>query len=238
MIPWLDGNAPFPPVERALDDPNGLLCAGGDLSPGRIIEAYRHGVFPWFSAGQPILWWTPDPRMVLFPDEIRISRSLRKTLRAGNYEIRLDTAFSAVIEACAHTPRDGQPGTWITPEMRSAYCTLHELGWAHSVETWVRGDGGDELAGGLYGIAIGRMFYGESMFSRRTDASKIATAHLARFLEARNFGMVDCQMYTEHLASLGAREIPRRDFMGRLQALTDSEQRPGKWLADAARSVW
>lgn len=238
MIPWLDGNVPFPPVERALDDPNGLLCAGGDLSPGRIIEAYRHGVFPWFSAGQPILWWTPDPRMVLFPDEIRISRSLRKTLRAGNYEIRLDTSFSAVIEACAHTPRDGQPGTWITPEMRSAYCTLHELGWAHSVETWVRGDGGDELAGGLYGIAIGRMFYGESMFSRRTDASKIATAHLARFLEARNFGMVDCQMYTEHLASLGAREIPRRDFMGRLQALTDSEQRPGKWLADAARSVW
>lgn len=238
MIPWLDGNAPFPPVEQALDDPNGLLCAGGDLSPRRILEAYRHGVFPWFSAGQPILWWTPDPRMVLFPDEIRISRSLRKTLRAGNYEIRLDTAFPAVIAACAHTPRDGQPGTWITPEMRAAYCTLHELGWAHSVETWVREDGGEELAGGLYGMAIGRMFYGESMFSRHTDASKIATAHLARFLETRNFGMVDCQMYTDHLASLGAREIPRRDFMDRLQMLAGGESQPGRWPADAARVDW
>ncbi|MDQ5903557.1 MAG: leucyl/phenylalanyl-tRNA---protein transferase, partial [Pseudomonadota bacterium] len=165
MIPWLVDDAPFPPVAQALRTPNGLLCAGGDLSPARILAAYRHGIFPWFSAGEPILWWSPDPRMVLFPAEFRISRSLRKTLRNGDYTVRLDSSFAAVIDACAHTPRPGQPGTWITPEMRRAYVELQELGWAHSVETWC----GGQLVGGLYGLAIGRMFYGESMFSLQTD---------------------------------------------------------------------
>ena len=238
MIPWLVADAPFPPPELALADPNGLLCAGGDLSPQRLLAAYRQGIFPWFSDGQPILWWSPDPRMVLFPAEFRISRSLGKTLRAGRYEVRLNSDFAAVIDACAHTWRPGQPGTWITPEMRRAYTRLHELGWAHSVETWVQGENGDELAGGLYGLAIGRMFYGESMFSRRTDASKIAAAHLARFLESRNFGMVDCQMYTDHLASLGAREIPRTEFAARLADLTADAGPPARWPVDGAAGDW
>lgn len=233
MIPWLVADAPFPPPEHALADPNGLLCAGGDLSPQRLLAAYRQGIFPWYSAGQPIFWWSPDPRMVLFPAEFRISRSLGKTLRAGRYELRLDSDFPAVIEACAHTWRPGQPGTWITPEMRRAYTRLFELGWAHSVETWVNG----ELAGGLYGLAIGRMFYGESMFARRTDASKIAAAHLARFLEGRGFGMIDCQMRTDHLASLGAREIPRGAFAARLAALI-ADAEPARWPIDGAAGGW
>jgi len=234
MIPWLDGDAPFPPLAQALAVPNGLLCAGGDLSPQRIVEAYRRGIFPWFSAGQPILWWSPDPRMVLFPAEFRISRSLRRSLRAARYEVRLDSAFPAVIRACAETPRTGQPGTWITPEMQRAYRQLFELGVAHSVETWVEG----RLVGGLYGMAIGRMFYGESMFAHATDASKIAAAHLARFLEGQGFGMIDCQMNTPHLASLGAREIPRRDFIVRLRELVVSETPPGRWPADGAAQTW
>ncbi len=238
MIPWLVADAPFPPLELALADPNGLLCAGGDLSPQRILDAYRHGIFPWFSDGQPILWWSPDPRMVLFPAEFKVSRSLRKTLRAGRYEIRLDSDFAAVIDACAHTWRPGQPGTWITPDMRRAYRQLHELGWAHSVETWVEGRNGHELVGGLYGLAIGRMFYGESMFSLRTDASKIAAAHLARFLESRDFGMVDCQMYTEHLASLGAREIPRGEFSARLADLIADAAPPERWPTAGAAVAW
>lgn len=237
MLPWLVADAPFPPLELALADPNGLLCAGGDLSPQRLLAAYRHGIFPWFSDGQPILWWSPDPRMVLFPDEFRISRSLRKTLRAGGYEVRLDNDFAAVIDACAHTWRPGQPGTWITAEMRGAYSRLFELGWAHSVEIWVAGDNGDELVGGLYGLAIGRMFYGESMFSRRRDASKVAAAHLARFLGERGFGMIDCQMRTEHLASLGAREIPRAEFAQRLTALVEGGA-PGRWPTDGAAFAW
>ncbi|HEX5801748.1 MAG TPA: leucyl/phenylalanyl-tRNA--protein transferase [Azospira sp.] len=240
MIPWLVADAPFPPLGSALADPNGLLCAGGDLSPERLLSAYRQGIFPWFSEGQPILWWSPDPRMVLFPGEFKVSRSLRRTLRAGHYEVRLDSDFAAVIEACAQTWRPGQPGTWITPEMRRAYTRLFELGWAHSVETWVEGENGDELAGGLYGLAVGRMFYGESMFSRRTDASKIAAAHLARFLESRDFGMVDCQMYTEHLASLGAREIPRDEFADRLAALiADADDAsPTRWPVGGAAFAW
>lgn len=205
---------PFPPVELALEHPNGLLAAGGDLSPERLLDAYRHGIFPWFNADDPILWWSPDPRMVLFPDECRISHSLRKTLRKGNYEIRTDSAFEAVMRACA-TPRDGQDGTWIQEEMIVAYCALHRMGYAHSVETWMEG----ELVGGLYGMALGRMFYGESMFSRRSDASKIAVAHLAGQLERWGFGMIDCQMSTPHLASLGAREIARGEFVTRLQEL-------------------
>ena len=234
MIPWLVDDAPFPPLDAALLEPNGLLCAGGDLSPGRILNAYRHGIFPWFSEGEPILWWSPDPRMVLFPGEFRISRSLARTLRAGNYEIRLDSAFAAVIRACADTPRRGQGGTWITPAMRRAYLHLFELGCAHSVETWVDG----QLVGGLYGLAIGHMFYGESMFAHRRDASKIAAAHLARFLERQGFGMIDCQMNTPHLASLGAREIARTDFAARMKRLTAAAAPPGRWPSDGASFDW
>ena len=198
----------------ALHQPNGLLAAGGDLLPERLLDAYRHGIFPWYSAGDPILWWSPDPRMVLFPDEFKVSNSLRKTLRRGNYEIRTDSAFERVMHACA-SPRDGQNGTWIQEEIIDAYVRLHQLGLAHSIETWMDG----ELAGGLYGVSLGRMFYGESMFSRRTDASKIALAHLVAQLKRWDFGMIDCQMNTPHLATMGAREIPRAEFVTLLQEL-------------------
>ena len=214
MIPWLTDITPFPPVEGALRMPNGLLAAGGELSPARLLDAYRLGIFPWFNVGEPILWWSPDPRMILIPGEFKISRSLRKTLHNSNYEVRFDTSFEQVMRACA-APREGQAGTWIHEDMIAAYCALHRMGYAHSVETWMDG----ELVGGLYGMALGRMFYGESMFSRRTDASKIALAHLARQLERWNFGMIDCQMHTPHLASLGARAIPRAEFIARLQEL-------------------
>ncbi|HET9470014.1 MAG TPA: leucyl/phenylalanyl-tRNA--protein transferase, partial [Usitatibacter sp.] len=203
MIPWLRGDEPFPPVSKALRSPNGLLCAGGDLSPARLVEAYRHGIFPWFSEGDPILWWSPDPRMVLFPEELRVSRSLRKTLARGVYETRVDTAFRPVIEACA-APRDAHGGTWIVPGMVDAYTRLHALGIAHSVESW----SGDVLVGGLYGLALGKVFFGESMFSRATDASKVALVRLAQRLRERQFRVIDCQQATAHLASLGAREIP------------------------------
>ena len=234
MIPWLDPHDEFPRLEEALRDPNGLLCAGADLSPPRILDAYRSGIFPWFSPGEPILWWSPDPRMVLVPDEMRVSRSLRRRLQQGNFEVRLDCAFPSVIRACASTPRPGQSGTWITREMRHAYLALHELGYAHSVETWVN----NELVGGLYGLAIGRMFYGESMFAHATDASKIAFAHLVRFLRAQGYGLIDCQMSTPHLASLGAREIPRADFIARLRTLTATPGLPGRWPIDAAGRPW
>ena len=233
MIPWLRRDTPFPPVESALRHPGGLLAAGADLSPQRLIDAYRRGIFPWFSAGEPILWWSPDPRMVLFPGELKISRSLAKRLRRREFEARLDTAFAEVMRACA-APRQGADGTWITPQMQQAYLRLHELGWAHSVETWVEG----ELVGGLYGIAIGRAFYGESMFARTSDASKVALAHLARHLESRGFGVIDCQMSTAHLASLGAREIPRREFVAALRELTRSGDAPGRWPADAASRLF
>ena len=233
MIPWLEGDAPFPPVESALRRPNGLLCAGGDLSPERLLEAYRHGIFPWFSEGEPILWWSPDPRMVLFPAEVKLSRSLAKTLRRGQYEVRLDTAFPAVIHECS-LPRPGQDGTWITAQMQQAYVRLHELGHAHSVEAWI----GGELAGGLYGMAIGRAFYGESMFSRVSDASKIALAHLARYLERQGFAVIDCQMKTAHLASLGAREIRRSELLRGLGTWTSAGPAPGKWPQDGARDLF
>lgn len=219
MIPLLRQDVTFPPVNQALHSPNGLLAAGGDLSSVRLLEAYRHGIFPWFSEGEPILWWSPDPRMVLFPNEFNISRSLRKTLRNGRHEVRIDNAFEQVMRACA-APREGQSGTWIHEEMIAAYCELHRMGYAHSVETWLDG----KLVGGLYGMALGRMFYGESMFSRRTDASKIALAHLAAQLARWNFGMIDCQMNTPHLVSLGAREIPRNEFIARLQDLINYTQ--------------
>lgn len=229
MIPWLAADDPFPPVSKALDEPNGLLAAGADLSPARLLDAYRHGIFPWFSPGEPILWWSPDPRMVLFPDELKISRSLAKTLRNADYQVKLDSAFGAVIHACAATPRPGQRGTWITPAMQTAYRRLHELGHAHSVETWRDGT----LIGGLYGVALGRAFFGESMFSHARDASKIALAHLCRYLQAHNFGIIDCQMETAHLHSLGARPIPRDDFVARLTALVDGGEPPGRWPCDA-----
>ena len=227
MIRWLHPDEPFPPVTAALADPNGLLAAGGELSSTRLIDAYRHGIFPWFNPGQPILWWSPDPRMVLFPPQIRVSRSLVKVLRNRDYEVRADTDFRAVMRACAE-PRPEQDGTWISDEMIAAYFALHEQGFAHSVETWIDG----ELAGGLYGVALGRMFYGESMFTRAADASKIALVHLARQLERWQFGMIDCQMHTAHLASLGACEIPRADFMRKLQELVNYASVTGHWKLD------
>lgn len=234
MIPFLGPFDPFPPVESVRADLGGLLAIGADLSPERLLDAYRQGIFPWGTLEGFPLWYNPDPRMVLFPDEIRISRSLRRTLRHGTFEIRLDTAFDAVIQACAETPRPGQDGTWISPDMQAAYLRLHELGWAHSVETYAEGD----LVGGLYGLAIGKMFYGESMFSRRTDASKVAFAHLVRFLANNEFGMIDCQMRTKHLASLGAREIPRRTFGKRLAELVALPHEPGRWPAGGADFEW
>ncbi|MBI5919201.1 MAG: leucyl/phenylalanyl-tRNA--protein transferase [Nitrosomonadales bacterium] len=229
MIPLLGRDSRFPPVERALAHPNGLLAAGGDLSPARLLEAYRHGIFPWFSEGEPILWWSPDPRMVLIPDEFNCSHSLRKTLRRGTFEVRTDTAFEAVMHACA-APRAGQNGTWIHEEMVAAYCELHRMGYAHSVESWHNG----ELVGGLYGMALGRMFYGESMFSRKTDASKTALAHLAAQLHHWGFGLIDCQMNTAHLASLGAKEIPRAEFLARVRTLVEQPPLTGPWRLDSS----
>jgi len=254
MIPWLTDDTPFPPVERALSSPAGLLAAGSGLSTPRLLEAYRHGIFPWFNPGEPILWWSPDPRMVLIPGEFKISRSLAKVLHNASHEVRTDTAFERVVRACAaprarpepsrrghhgggDTARDSAAsesrrpaalpapegsaspcqggGTWISEDMIAAYCALHQLGYAHSVEIWMN----SKLVGGLYGVAIGRMFYGESMFSHVSNASKIALAHLSRQLERWQFGMIDCQMNTPHLASLGAREIPRSEFIAQLQEL-------------------
>ena len=227
MIPWLDPESPFPPLETALARPNGLLAVGGDLSPSRLIDAYRRGIFPWFNEGEPILWWSPDPRMVLFPQELKISRSLRKTLKRGNYEIRADSAFKQVMEACA-APRGDQAGTWIHAEMIAAYEKLHEMGMAHSMETWIEG----ELVGGLYGVGQGKMFFGESMFFRVSDASKIAFVHLVTQLQRWGFEMIDCQMKTEHLASLGAREISRKEFRQKLKELVHYPERGKKWCLD------
>lgn len=227
MIPWLAPNAPFPNVNSALAEPNGLLCAGLDLSPERVLDAYRQGIFPWFNPGEPVLWWSPDPRMVLAPAELKVSHSLRRRMKRGDYEIRVDTCFGQVMQACAE-PRQGQPGTWIGLAMLDTYLRLHDMGYAHSVETWMDG----ELAGGLYGIAIGRMFYGESMFSRQTDASKLALAHLCRQLDAWGFGLIDCQMETAHLASMGARPIPRKRFIQELQGLVKLQPVPLPWRFD------
>ncbi|HEX2830677.1 MAG TPA: leucyl/phenylalanyl-tRNA--protein transferase [Burkholderiales bacterium] len=227
MIPWLAPDQPFPPVQRALREPNGLLAAGGDLSLHRLLDAYRRGIFPWYSEGEPVLWWSPDPRMVLVPAEISISRSLRKRIRGGTFEIRADTCFTKVMRACAE-PRDGQSGTWITEDIVSAYSALHAAGLAHSIEAWHEG----ELVGGLYGVAIGRMFYGESMFTRATDASKVSLAHLARQLARWRFGMIDCQMQTAHLESMGARTISRRDFLAALSELINYPTPTGPWRLD------
>lgn len=219
----------FPNPSAALSDPDGLLAVGGDLSPARLLYAYRHGIFPWYHAEQPILWWSPDPRTVLFPAEMHISRSLQKRLRRGGFDVRFDTAFDAVMRACAGT-RTGQPegGTWISPTMQSAYGELHRLGHAHSVEVWMDG----ALTGGLYGVAIGHAFFGESMFSRITDGSKLALACLARQLEAWEFGLIDCQVYSPHLASLGAVELPRTDFLEMLAMHCTEPAHVGPWRFD------
>ncbi|WP_269531059.1 leucyl/phenylalanyl-tRNA--protein transferase [Chitinimonas sp. BJYL2] len=225
MIPWL-GSAPvFPPVESALAQPNGLLAAGGDLSPQRLLAAYAQGIFPWYAEGEPILWWSPDPRMVLYPARLHIPRSLAKVLRNRHYEIRFDTAFAAVMEGCASSPRPGQDGTWIVPEVITAYCRLHEAGYAHSAECWMDG----ELVGGLYGVALGKMFYGESMFARRSDASKLAFVHLVQWLQAQGFGLIDCQMRTDHLDRFGGEQISRAVFLDSLRSLSRETGQTGRW---------
>lgn len=222
MIPWLDAHTPFPDVSQALTiDAPGLLAAGADLSPQRLLLAYQNGIFPWFSEGQPILWWSTDPRMVLYTSDFKVSDSLRKTLRrversrtsGGHWQVRFDSAFEAVMRACAAPRRDG-PGTWISEEIIDGYTSLHAMGYAHSSEVWLDG----ELVGGAYGVCIGRMFYGESMFARVSDASKVALAYLVAFLRAQGVQMVDCQQETGHLASLGAAPIPRSVFLKHLRA--------------------
>ncbi len=227
---WLDprdGHHAFPEPRFALTEPNGLLAIGGDLAPARLLSAYRHGIFPWYTEDQPILWWTPDPRAVLLPGGLKVSRSLRKSLRKGLYRVTFDQAFNQVIRACGE-PRDSQPGTWITPAMVDAYSHLHEMGYAHSVETWAD----DELVGGLYGVAVGKVFYGESMFSRRTDASKVAFVHLVRQLEAWDFALIDCQVASNHLSSLGAVDIARARFMALLATHCERPGRPGLWTLE------
>ena len=233
MIAWLSEAPEFPAVSQALAEPNGLLAAGGALTPEWLLAAYRKGIFPWFCPGEPILWWSPDPRLALVPSEMHVSHSLRRTLRKGRFEVRFDTAFAKVIAACAE-PREPGGGTWITSEMQRAYVRMHELGYAHSVESW----DGDQLVGGLYGIALGRVFYGESMFSRRSDASKVALAHLARYLDLLGFAVIDCQMTTSHLLSLGAREIARSEFASGVAVWTREGVAPGRWPVSDGRIVF
>jgi len=228
---WLDPDDPelwFPNVELALQEPDGLLAVGGDLSEDRLLLAYCSGIFPWYGPGQPILWWSPDPRLVLFPNRLRISRSLAKTIRKAVFTLTLDQAFEAVISACAE-PRAGQAGTWITPAMMNAYRELHAAGYAHSLECWQDG----RLAGGLYGVAIGRIFFGESMFVRSTDASKVAFVGLVRQLSRWGFTLIDCQVHTTHLASLGAEAIPRREFIRTLEHACLQPPSNRAWQLDA-----
>jgi leucyl/phenylalanyl-tRNA---protein transferase len=232
MIPFLDAEDPFPPVGEAMRDPNGLLAAGADLSPARLLDAYSRGIFPWFGEDDPLLWWSPDPRMVLYVDELHVSRSLRKTTRSGRFTITLDKAFSAVMRGCAD-PRDGQEGTWITTEMRAAYARLAALGYAHSAEAWANG----ELVGGLYGVAIGRMFYGESMFARQSDASKVAFVTLVGQLRRWGFRLIDCQMSTAYLTSFGAREIPRREFLDEVSRAVCEPAIPAPWTLDPLSTI-
>ena len=223
-IPWLAERDPFPPVETALRDPDGLLAAGDDLSPERLVEAYTRGIFPWFGGDDPVLWWSPDPRMVLWLPDLHQSRSLRRAIRSARYVVTLDAAFPRVVAGCAE-PRDGEGGTWITAGMAEAYNRLAALGYAHSVEVWSEGT----VVGGLYGVALGRMFYAESMFSRRRDASKVALVYLVRQLEHWGFELIDCQMSTPHLASLGAREIPRTEFLQAVDRLIRLPAVPSPW---------
>jgi len=224
-IPWLQTDDDFPPVQQALLKPNGLLAAGADLSPQRLLQAYRRGIFPWFSPGEPILWWSPDPRMVLFPAELHLGRSLRKDIRKNRFRLSLDEAFSQVVQHCANINRPGQQGTWISTAMFEAYQQLHNLGYAHSAEAWL----GEQLVGGLYGVSIGRVFYGESMFALCPNASKIAFARLIPWLKKQGVGLVDCQVSTEHLGRFGARTISRAQFSMRLQQLTSLSSPPSPW---------
>jgi leucyl/phenylalanyl-tRNA--protein transferase len=231
-IRWLAAGTDFdsfPPADTALDEPNGLLAAGGDLSPERLLIAYRRGIFPWYERGQPILWWSPNPRAVLLPGNVRVSRSLRRTIKRGTYRVTVDTAFERVIRGCAG-PRSYGTATWITKEMAAAYTKLHRLGWAHSFEAWR----GDELAGGLYGVAIGRVFFGESMFSRATDASKAAFVSAVRYLEAGSFELIDCQVASAHMRSLGATDMPRQEFLAQLDALCGARRPGASWACDHA----
>jgi leucyl/phenylalanyl-tRNA--protein transferase len=234
MIPWLTSDQPFPPVSSALESPNGLLAASAELTAERLLAAYPDGIFPWYSDDEPVLWWSPDPRMVLYTDELKVSRSfakaLRKAIHDSTVDLRLDAAFETVIRACAG-PRNGDARTWITAGVADAYIELHHRGLAHSVETWIEG----KLAGGLYGVALGRMFYGESMFSYAADASKIALATLVQLLRTEHVRVIDCQQNTRHLASLGAREIPRREFVAHLK--TSVHAPPVDWPAYAGRPL-
>ena len=225
-LQWLDpeSSADFPAVETTLDEPQGLLAAGGDLSLERLEKAYKKGIFPWYSPGEPILWWSPDPRFVLFPELIKVSRSLAKNVRNHKFEIRMDTDFEQVISLCGNQPRKDQPGTWITDEMRQAYIDMHHAGHAHCVECW----NGDELVGGLYGIHTGQVFCGESMFSRESNASKIALVHLSQFLINQGFKLIDSQVYTEHLERLGAKMIARKEYIEILQQ-THNIDMPDNW---------
>jgi leucyl/phenylalanyl-tRNA--protein transferase len=221
----LSPGQPFPPASQALDDPNGLLAIGGDLSPGRLLDAYRHGIFPWYSDGQPILWWSPDPRMVFRTDAVRLSSRFRRALRRSDWEVRADTAFDAVVEACARIRRPGQRGPWITDEMAKAYGALHRLGHAHSVEVF----DGARLVGGIYGVAVGTMFYGESMFSAVSGGSKVALAALAGALRDWGWPLIDAQVENDHLPTLGAETLPRAEFLARVAVLSAAPEPPGAW---------
>ena len=227
-----DGEEAFPSVETALRDPDGLLAVGGKLSSARLLSAYRQGIFPWYSVGQPVLWWSPDPRCVLFPEQLKVSRSLRKTLRKGLFSVTLDSAFEAVIDHCA-MPRGDDEGTWITPAIKRSYTLLHQMGIAHSVEVWQD----DRLVGGLYGVALGRVFFGESMFSRVSDASKVGFATLVTQLRRWNYPLIDCQVHSEHLESLGATTIPRREFIRLLNQWCDTEVTGSAWALDGDLSI-
>lgn len=222
-----DPQAPFPPVELALRQPDGLLALGGDLSVPRLLNAYRHGIFPWFSEGQPILWWSPDPRMVFRTDGVRLSTRFRRGLRRSRWQVRADTAFDRVVDRCAGVPRPGQRGTWITPAMREAYLALHRLGHAHSVEAF----DADHLVGGIYGVAIGRMFFGESMFSDASGGSKVALAALARRLREWGWPLIDAQVENPHLTALGAESVPRARFVAEVAALAAQPAAAGAWTA-------
>lgn len=213
----------FPPVDDSED--SGLLAIGGDLSVGRLLEAYRHGVFPWYAEGDPILWWSPDPRTILIPEKIHVSKRLRRTLKSSPFRITYDTAFTRVLDECAAPGGPERESTWITQEMRSAYIALHEEGYAHSVEVW----DGEDLVGGLYGVSVGHAFFGESMFTRASNASKLALIHLARRLSGWGFGLIDCQMTTDHLLSMGAEEVSREAFVDLLDGCTAEETRRGSW---------
>lgn len=235
-IHWLDPQAPeqpFPPVSCALRDPDGLLAAGGDLSTPRLLRAYRAGIFPWYEAGQPILWWSPDPRTILYPEDLNISRSLRKALRNRPYAVTFDTRFREVMQACA-APRPDQHGTWITPEMIEAYCALHVAGHAHSVEV---ADETGRLVGGLYGVAIGHVFFGESMFSRVRDGSKIALVWLACHLQHWGYALIDCQQATPHMLRMGAQGIPRETFSALLNEHCPRPGRAAPWQTAPALDV-